>query len=364
MAALKRISDLESSVLYLESRNSSLESQFEKSMKLSEKLVERLDVVESRIQLGQNEKENEFDKKNPSEEMKHLKDMFLEVLNNCENFECRVSLLELKSKDYNDSFRILKNEQTNLEGKLSKAAKLLDGACENIKENSSKASQHFVQEVEKLEDKLKILMEDKINTLATSTLQNMDKKAVNPKIAQQFQGAPIQLPPSSYHLQAVPIHPQTQQLLHFPQSFHGQYPQSFPAKLVPGVPYPIQTINIQHQSQSTKSPLRAEDLTESVSVVEEKDYTKLIGREGKTIDRIREQSGAAIIIREKCGNPPNKHFEVEYKGTLRQVEKAKELACIVLRQENSDTKDNKQSDAGEGEKTLGNKKSDSATMAF
>ena len=43
MAALKRISDLESSVLYLESKNSELQSQFDKSMKISEQLIERID---------------------------------------------------------------------------------------------------------------------------------------------------------------------------------------------------------------------------------------------------------------------------------------------------------------------------------
>jgi hypothetical protein len=51
------------------------------------------------------EKEVEEDQNNPNEEIKTLKEMFLEVLTNCESFECRVSLLELKSKDYNDSLR-------------------------------------------------------------------------------------------------------------------------------------------------------------------------------------------------------------------------------------------------------------------
>ena len=124
MAALKRISDLESSVLYLESRNTDLESQFEKSRKISEQLVGRLELVgmdiclclkhifkfihtfsESWLRLKENEKDNEEDTKNPNDEIKTLKEMFLEVLTNCESFECRVSMLELKSKDYNDSLR-------------------------------------------------------------------------------------------------------------------------------------------------------------------------------------------------------------------------------------------------------------------
>jgi hypothetical protein len=42
---MKRISDLESSVLYLESRNSELASQFEESRRIGEKLNERLELV-------------------------------------------------------------------------------------------------------------------------------------------------------------------------------------------------------------------------------------------------------------------------------------------------------------------------------
>ena len=81
----------------------------------------------------------------------------------------------------------MKSEQTNLEGKLSKAAKQLDAAGENIKENSNKASQHFVQEVEKLEDKLKILLEEKLNTLSKCPVQSIDQKAVQSKLNQDFQ---------------------------------------------------------------------------------------------------------------------------------------------------------------------------------
>eukprot|EP00090_Calanus_glacialis_P021215 TRINITY_DN32747_c0_g1_i1.p1 TRINITY_DN32747_c0_g1~~TRINITY_DN32747_c0_g1_i1.p1 ORF type:complete len:524 (+),score=128.76 TRINITY_DN32747_c0_g1_i1:93-1664(+) len=347
MAALKRISDLESSVLYLESRNTDLESQFEKSRKISEQLVGRLELVESWLRLKENEKDNEEDTKNPNDEIKTLKEMFLEVLTNCESFECRVSMLELKSKDYNDSLRTLKSEQTNLEGKLSKAAKQLDAAGENIKENSNKASQHFVQEVEKLEDKLKILLEEKLNTLSKCPVQSIDQKAVQSKLTQDFQGSPIRQAPTSYHLQATPMYPQAQQLIHFQPNFYNQYPQSFPANIVPGVPYPVQ---LPQEPQTVAAPVVKDDLTESIVVVKEEDYDKLIGREGKTINRIREESKATIIIKEKIGynTQPNKYFEVVYKGTRRQVDKAKELASNVLQQDGTLAKNNKQVDDGAG----------------
>ena len=57
--------------------------------------------------MEESEKENDEteETRNANEEIKYLKQMFLEVLNNCENFECRVSLLELKSKDSVDNLR-------------------------------------------------------------------------------------------------------------------------------------------------------------------------------------------------------------------------------------------------------------------
>merc|ERR1711874_505887 len=113
---MKRISDLESSVLYLESKNSALEEELEKNRNQNEKLLERLDLVESRLEDRNKEDETVTSKMN--EEMKNLKSMFLEVLSNCESFECRVSLLEIKSKDRNESLRNLKTEQINLEKKI------------------------------------------------------------------------------------------------------------------------------------------------------------------------------------------------------------------------------------------------------
>jgi hypothetical protein len=242
-------------------------------------------------------------------------------------------------------FRNLKSEQTNLEGKLSKAAKQLDVAGENIKENSTKASQHFVQEVEKLEDKLKILLEEKLNTLSKCPVQSIDKNVVKSKLTQDFQGSPIRHAPTSYHLQPTPIYPQAQQLIHFQPNVYNQYPQNFPAKMIPGVRYPIQ---LPQEPKTAAPPVVNHDLTESIVVVKEEDYDKLIGREGKTINKIREESKASITIKEKMGYPPNKYFEVVYKGTRRQVEKAKELACNVLQQDGAHAKNSKQVDDGAG----------------
>ena len=45
MISTKRISDLESSVLYLENRNSALEEQVQKSVETNEQLSERLDLM-------------------------------------------------------------------------------------------------------------------------------------------------------------------------------------------------------------------------------------------------------------------------------------------------------------------------------
>ena len=115
-----------------------------------------------------------------------------------------------------------------------------------------------------------------------------------------------------------PTHPQQvppnnpQQLLHIPANFYQKFPQPFPGKLIPGVPYPL------HPMAAGYSTIPGQDVIEN-SVVGGDDYVKLVGREGKTINQIREQSGATIIIKEKCGMPPNKHFEVEYKGTKKQI---------------------------------------------
>ena len=116
-----------------------------------------------------------------------------------------------------------------------------------------------------------------------------------------------------------------------PANFYQKFPQPFPAKIIPGVPYPLHPVAVGNTKPD-------QDVIEN-SVVGGDDYVKLVGREGKTINQIREQSGATIIIKEKCGMPPNKHFEVEYKGNKKQIEKAKKMVSNVLHEDTKDKND-------------------------
>jgi len=336
--ALKRISDLESSVLYLENRNSALETKFEKSLKISEHISNKFELYESRLKLENGEKETTEDRANPTDELKNLKQMFLEVLNNCENFECRVSLLELKLKDSVDNIRILNHGHQNTEEKMTKTEKKVSTLEIDCKECSEKESNSriFVEDmIRKAEDKISIVMEElqKVNGVVNNFNSNPKQFQSKSTVPQEHKGSPVRLIPSMYPLYPPPLQvcPQPHQILQFQPNFYQQYPTNLPVNIKPCVSYPLPVQPVQMPKEPTKSafPLVQQDIHVSVDMVKDEDSSVLIGREGKTINRIREESGATIIIKEKISSPSVKCFEIVYKGTKEQIAKAKSLVVNV-----------------------------------
>ena len=69
----------------------------------------------------------------------------------------------------------------------------------------------------------------------------------------------------------------------------------------------------------------------STDIVPDHQYSLLVGREGETIDAIREVSGAHVTIKEKTDKPPIKYYEVTYSGTVNSVSLAKEMVDKILK---------------------------------
>ena len=65
-------------------------------------------------------------------------------------------------------------------------------------------------------------------------------------------------------------------------------------------------------------------------IVPDDKYSLLVGREGKTINAIREESGATVTIKEKTDKPPSKYYEVSYSGSLDSMAIAREMVSQVL----------------------------------
>ena len=73
-----------------------------------------------------------------------------------------------------------------------------------------------------------------------------------------------------------------------------------------------------------------------IQIIQQEQYSRLVGYGGKTINSIRKDSEATIIIKEvsqcdyKRGKAPKNYYEVHYSGTTEQVKKAKDLVKDAL----------------------------------
>jgi len=67
-----------------------------------------------------------------------------------------------------------------------------------------------------------------------------------------------------------------------------------------------------------------------IDIVPDHKYSLLVGRAGKTINAIREESGATVTIKEKTDKPPSKYYEVSYSGNCDSIAIAREMVSQVL----------------------------------
>ena len=69
----------------------------------------------------------------------------------------------------------------------------------------------------------------------------------------------------------------------------------------------------------------------AIDIVPEDKYSLLVGKEGETIDAIREESGATVTIMEKRDKPPSKYYEVSYSGSFSCVSLAREMVDNIVK---------------------------------
>ena len=74
------------------------------------------------------------------------------------------------------------------------------------------------------------------------------------------------------------------------------------------------------------------------------DYSALVGWAGKTINDIRDKSGAGICMTEKKDKPPLTYYVVHYSGTTDQIQLAKKLVLDAIK--NTDKIERKKYDFG------------------
>ena len=114
--------------------------------------------------------------------------------------------------------------------------------------------------------------------------------------------------------------------LHDPNIFHRSY-QPLTAAAFLGAPV-IQPLLTPAPTPSVPAPSVPQPPLPTF--LPEVKYAILVGREGKTINKIRQESGAHITIKEKRDKPPNMYYEVHYSGESLQIAKAKTLVSDLL----------------------------------
>ena len=311
-----------------------------------------------------------------------------ELLDSCINFESRLSILEENSiENTQEIYRSIANINTDLrkmnqldhdsaraEGRV---ATLLD-TVKKFNETREKKEYDLEKEMKKLKGRLELLSAvPPPPPQVLKTLQvHPSPSLAQPPVAGGYSSAPQ--PPLYYAGQPVmPALPTASQV--YPPGPIAQItpvpPTVIPASAyhVPLTNYPLATapVNIQYPKVVSPhlTPITAQPPTTSPSletkwdptVIQEDQYSMLVGHEGRTINMIRKDSGATITIKEKTDKPPIKYYEVHYFGTDDQVKKAKELVKEVLEPFQKDSIKNVSSDEDTSEES---KKSEGRTFHF
>ena len=250
--------------------------------------------------LGQHDDLREAENKKLSEYNQNL----IELCEKCEDFEVRVSALE---KNFDEKINELYTMHEHLGFDLATMNRENDVAPF---ENEIKVLKKLVQE-RALESEVKLLR-GKIELFG-----NPHSPAVIPMANQQVPAPTAQPLP-------VMIQPFAGSL-HDPKLFHRSY-QSQPLTAAAFLGAPV--------IQPLITPVPASSVPQPPHVLPtflpEDKYAILVGREGKTINKIREESGAHITIKEKRDKPPIKYYEVHYSGEPLQIAKAKTLVSDLL----------------------------------
>ena len=287
----------------------------------------------------------------------------IQLLENCEHFELRVSILE---RNCNEKIRELYKMSKNL-GNEDKT--LLEGKMVTLLDNVKKFDKNREKDVSNLENEIKILK----NQIKERALES-DIKFLKDRI-ELLAHPPVSIPNKTPQTltplprQPITVTPYSGSLLD-PQIFHrkvGDYSYQLSGYPPPAVPYqqhyagiplqqgvpivPIPTLPQLSQPVSVPHSLASTVAThiDAVSaydggvpdIVPEEKYSLLVGTEGKTIDAIRQLSGAQISIKEKRDKPPNLYYEVHYYGDPGSVKYAREMVSNIVNPLKSDNNSEK-----------------------
>ena len=260
-----------------------------------------------------------------------------ELLDSCISFENRLVVLE----DYTHlNFKELHAKVAKLDNNTSfvvqSESARTDGRVATLLETVKKFNEVREKESEKLEKEIKLL-KGRVELMSASSSSSVPPTATAGQTPTLLSIPPTQQPRPT----------------HFPNRLSSVNPYFMPAvpPVIPNQPYPAQqasfipalqnhlyvppsvpvvpTPSLPNQLMRPKSgtPPAVEG---KPSIILEVQYIKLVGREGRTINQIRQRSGATITIKEKTDKPPVKYYEVHYLGSAEQVKTAIELVNEVL----------------------------------
>ena len=268
--------------------------------------------------------EKKLEKETPNErrEDQWKKDL-IELLEHCENFELRISVLEGNSNEkFRELFKLVddvKNQPDN-----PKVERRITTLLDTVKKfNASLETKDAELEKDMKIVKGKIEMVQTTNkNLGTQIQMFLNTQygaaaTVPPHMIQGPGVLPAYVPNAFIGPPLITSNPVQQQYLScLPQ---GSHPQKVPTQPFTCTPIPVQKDGI-----STKVLFYTVKM-----MIPEDQYSLLVGRAGATINQIREMSGATITVSLK-DKTDKLYYEVVINGLVDQINKAKEMIRSVV----------------------------------
>ena len=254
-----------------------------------------------------------------------MNDNLLELLTSCESFELRVSVLE---QNCNENFRELfelfeKTQQQQKDDEdNSTTGQLQEGTVRQPWEGSA---------VPPLAPTVPMF------TQPPPTFPYAPEPILDPvqltKLAASNPARPRPQPQPFMNSAGIMVSGTPPFLPHAPLP----HPHGHPPPVVRMVlPSTISTLNSLATNNNNPSTHIGQKTTEPVTVkaidiITDDKYSLLVGKEGETIDAIREASGATVTIMEKTDKPPSKYYEVSYSGSFSCVSLAREMVDNIVK---------------------------------
>ena len=275
------------------------------------------------------EKKLEFETPGERKEDKWKKDL-IELLEHCENFELRISVLEGNCNEkFRELFKKLYTIHDNVQNQPDNPK--IERKITTLLETVKKFNASLETKDAELEKDMKIV-KGKIEMVQSAN------KNLGTQIQMVFnaQYGPPPVPPMAPGAGVLPVH--------VPNAYIGQplitnnlaqqpyfnLPPPTTTVFNPMTLIPPQTVpSVTPATSSTSSVEKNERIEKEQLLIPEYQYNFLVGRAGITINQIREKSGATIIISLK-NKTDTVFYLVHIHGSTDQINKAKEMINSVL----------------------------------